>query len=85
MFQTKSGNGSFDKSTRNRRLIVTSICAELSLPDNLYTVICMLYCIKQTSKMSWCTSVAARGEIGREGCEISSLVEHMGLSPWLFL
>jgi len=29
--------------------------------------------------------VAARGEIGREGCEISSLVEHMGLSPWLFL
>jgi len=28
--------------------------------------------------------VAARGEIGREGCEISSLVEHMGLSPWLF-
>jgi len=22
--------------------------------------------------------VAARGEIGREGCEISSLVEHMG-------
>jgi len=30
-------------------------------------------------------SVAARGEIGREGCEISSLVEHMGLSPWLFL
>jgi len=21
----------------------------------------------------------------REGCEISSLVEHMGLSPWLFL
>jgi len=85
VFQTKSANGSFDKSTRNRRLIVTSICAELSLPDNLYTVICMLYCIKQTSKMSWCTSVAARGEIGREGCEISSLVEHMGLSPWLFL
>jgi len=32
----------------------------------------------------WLT-VAARGEIGREGCEISSLVEHMGLSPWLFL
>jgi len=30
-------------------------------------------------------TVAARGEIGREGCEISSLVEHMGLSPWLFL
>jgi len=30
-------------------------------------------------------AVAARGEIGREGCEISSLVEHMGLSPWLFL
>jgi len=29
--------------------------------------------------------VAARGEIGREGFEISSLVEHMGLSPWLFL
>jgi len=28
--------------------------------------------------------VAARGEIGREGCEISSLVEHMGLLPWLF-
>jgi len=30
-------------------------------------------------------AVAARDEIGREGCEISSLVEHMGLSPWLFL
>jgi len=30
-------------------------------------------------------AVAARGEIGREGCEISSLVEHMGLSPWVFL
>jgi len=29
--------------------------------------------------------VAARGEIGREGYGISSLVEHMGLSPWLFL
>jgi len=29
--------------------------------------------------------VAARGEIGREGCEISSLVELIGLSPWLFL
>jgi len=28
-------------------------------------------------------TVAARGEIGREGYEISSLVEHMGLSPWL--
>jgi len=35
--------------------------------------------------MQWQYSVAARGEIGREGCEISSLVEHMGLSPWLFL
>jgi len=31
------------------------------------------------------TAVAARGEIDREGYEISSLVEHMGLSPWLFL
>jgi len=30
-------------------------------------------------------AVAARGEIGREGCEMSSLAEHMGLSPWLFL
>ena len=30
-------------------------------------------------------SVAARGETGREGCEISSLVEHMRLSPCLFL
>jgi len=29
--------------------------------------------------------LAARGEIGREGCEISSLVEHMGLSQRLFL
>jgi len=29
--------------------------------------------------------VAARGEIGREGCEISFLVEHMGLLPWLLL
>jgi len=29
--------------------------------------------------------VAARGEIGREGREISSLVEHMGLPPCLFL
>jgi len=28
----------------------------------------------------WWAAVAARGEIGREGCEISSLVEHMGLS-----
>jgi len=28
--------------------------------------------------------VAARGEIAREGCEISSLVEHMGLPPCLF-
>jgi len=27
------------------------------------------------------STVAARGEIGREGCEISSLDEHMGLSP----
>ena len=27
-------------------------------------------------------AVAARGENGREGCEISSLVEHTGLSPW---
>ena len=26
-------------------------------------------------------AVAARGENGREGCEISSLVEHTGLSP----
>jgi len=32
-----------------------------------------------------CAPVAARGEIGRKGCEISSLVEHTGLSPWLFL
>jgi len=31
------------------------------------------------------TAVAARGEIVQEGCEISSLVEHMGLSPCLFL
>jgi len=30
-------------------------------------------------------SAAPRGEIGRKGCEISSLVEHMGLSPLLFL
>jgi len=31
--------------------------------------------------------VAARGENGREGCEISSLVEYTGLSPcpWLFI
>ena len=31
--------------------------------------------------------VAARGENGRESCEISSLVEHTGLSlcPWLFI
>jgi len=33
--------------------------------------------------------VAARGEIGREGCELSSLVEQMdmglSLSAWLFL
>jgi len=29
--------------------------------------------------------VAARGENGREGCEISSLVEHLGFLPWLFL
>jgi len=31
------------------------------------------------------TAVVARGEIGRESCKISSLVEHMGFSPWLFL
>jgi len=37
------------------------------------------------SDMELTKAVAARGEIGREGCEISSLVEHMGLSPWLFL
>jgi len=38
------------------------------------------------SRGAWVShSVAARGEIAREGCEISSLVEHMGLSPWLFL
>ena len=30
-------------------------------------------------------AVADRGEIDQGGCEISSLVEHMGLSPWLFL
>jgi len=30
-------------------------------------------------------AVAARGENGQEGCEISYLVEHVGLSPWLFL
>jgi len=30
-------------------------------------------------------SVAARGENGGEGCKISSLVEHTGLSPWLCL
>jgi len=35
--------------------------------------------------VSYLQTVAARGEVGREGCEISSLVEHMGLSPWLFL
>jgi len=27
------------------------------------------------------TTVAARGENGREGCEILSLLEHTGLSP----
>ena len=31
------------------------------------------------------TAVAARGENGQEGCEISYLLEHIGLSPWLFL
>jgi len=37
-------------------------------------------------KQKWSLgSVAARGEIGLEGCEISSLVEYMGFSPWLFL
>jgi len=29
--------------------------------------------------------VAARGENGREGCEVSSVVEHIELSPWLIL
>jgi len=29
-------------------------------------------------------AVVARGENDQEGCEISSLVEHIGLSPWLF-
>jgi len=33
----------------------------------------------------WPKAVAARGENGRKGCEISSLVEHIGLLPWLFL
>jgi len=35
----------------------------------------------------WSATVAARGENGGEGCEISSLVEHTGLSPcpWLFI
>jgi len=41
---------------------------------------------KQGASQKWPTqAVAARGEIGREGCEISSLVEHMGLSPCLSL
>jgi len=30
-------------------------------------------------------AVAARGKNDREGCELLSLVEHLGLSPWLFL
>jgi len=34
--------------------------------------------------VGYCCSVAARGENDWEGCEISSLVEHIGLSPWLF-
>jgi len=40
-------------------------------------------------KITWhhWLAVAARGENGRECCEISSLVEHTGLSPcpWLFI
>jgi len=44
--------------------------------DILYSIVLSQQC---------CEAVAARGEIGRKGCEHSSLVEHMGLSPWLFL
>jgi len=44
-----------------------------------------LWQIKIKKNFQWVSAVAVRGEIGREGCEISSLVEHMGLSPWLFL
>jgi len=40
--------------------------------------------LKKSPKQNY-LAVAARGEIGREGCEISSLVEHMELQPWLFL
>jgi len=40
---------------------------------------------KNFASFKYCWPVAARGKIGREGCEISSLIEHMGLSPWLFL
>jgi len=29
--------------------------------------------------------MAPRGENRREGCEILFLIEHIGLSPWLFL
>jgi len=45
---------------------------------------CLPYKALGRDALRW-WAVVARGEIGREGCEISSLVEHIGSSPWLFL
>jgi len=57
--------------------------------SNLKTGFCPVYYFvfsTMNHKESFCSqSVAARGENYWEGCEISSLVEHIGLSPWLFL
>jgi len=46
----------------------------------------LLVCFCKIAWHHW-LAVAACGENGREGCEISSLVEHTGLSPcpWLFI
>jgi len=47
-------------------------------------IICVFHQKSKNFKILLST-VSDRGEIGREVCEISPLVEHMGLSPWLFL
>jgi len=44
------------------------------------------FCHLPQGSPTWCPrAVAARDEHVRKGCEFSSLVEHIGLSPWLFL
>jgi len=54
--------------------------------DATTVLINSLFRLKPKSNTKYCSdAMAARGENGREGCEISSLVEHTGFSPWLFL